>query len=331
MSINKENIFIVWTRFQRRSETLSKIYKLRVFYFYYSWENINKLYKCLAYFLKFLETSYVLFKYKPPVVFIQLAPALLLYIAAFYRFLTGNKYVSDCHNTMIYDGPYAEWPLVGVLLKRSHILIVHNYDVKRIAEKKNLPAVVLQDPLPEIAISDIFEEIDGINIIKDSYIISPCSYGGDEPIDELFKALEKVAQVKVVLTGDYRRLKPEFRNRVPANVIFTGFLKESAFNSIYANATAALVLTTREGTQPSGASEAIALNVPLIVSDIDTTRSLYKDAAIYVKNESESIENGILLAMENEKYFKDKLFKFKADFSEEIANQVKSIESVLNN
>jgi glycosyltransferase involved in cell wall biosynthesis len=112
------------------------------------------------------------------------------------------------------------------------------------------------------------------------------------------------------------------QKNIPLNLCLTGFLNEEDFNAFYANAAAAIVLTTREGTQPSGASEAIALNIPLVISDIATTRRLYKDAPVFVNSDAASIANGVRLALNNRTELKRKLNELKEKLSTENNNQL---------
>ena len=125
-----KNLFIVWNPFQRRSESLSTLLDLRTIYFHFEWEERGKLFKSISYIPKFFLTMHALFKCKPKYVFAQLAPTTLLYTVAIYKALTGNRYIADCHNTMIYDDHWIKWPFAKSLLRRSYITLVHNDDVE---------------------------------------------------------------------------------------------------------------------------------------------------------------------------------------------------------
>jgi glycosyltransferase involved in cell wall biosynthesis len=109
---------------------------------------------------------------------------------------------------------------------------------------------------------------------------------------------------------------------MPANIRLTGFLNEKEFNAFYANASAAIVLTNREGTQPSGAAEAISLGVPLVISDIATTRRLYSDAAVFVQSDSSSIAKGVQHALNNQSELRERLKTLKEKLSAENSNQL---------
>ena len=103
----------------------------------------------------------------------------------------------------------------------------------------------------------------------------------DEPIAELIQAAKLLPNVKFVMTWFAERLPVDARDGLPQNLVLSGFLENKEFCALFSQAGAALVMTTREGTQPSASSEAIVLEVPLIVSDLQTTRKLYKEMPVY--------------------------------------------------
>ena len=100
-------------------------------------------------------------------------------------------------------------------------------------------------------------------------------------------------------------------------------------NALFANANAAIVLTTREGTQPSGASEAIALGVPIILSEIRTTKRLYMDAPVFVKNEPESIAAGICIALENGEQLSAKISGLRENLANDVSAQVDAVKRLM--
>lgn len=328
MSESKKNKYIVWNPFQRRAQSLAYSLDQDIHYFHYKWEEKGKLFKAISYLFKFIGTLYVLFRDRPRYVIIQLAPTPLLYAAAIYSFITGNHYISDCHNTMIYDSHWIKWPFAKALLKGSHILLVHNDDVREQADKLGLSSQIMRDPLPIINVSGEVTEIAQINITQDDYLIVPCSMAEDEPVAELFEAAGNI-DIPVVFTWYANKLPDNLRALAPDNIIFTGFLDEGLFNALYTNATAAVVLTTREGTQPSGASEAIALGVPLVVSDIKTTRRLYVDAPVYVDNSAKSIADGIKHVLTDRDLFAQRISGLKEELEQDASAQIDMLKRQL--
>lgn len=298
-------------------------------YYYYSFEEKGRLAKLLSYIPKSIAMLRDLTRYRPDIIFLQLAPTPLLYIAAIYCAFTRCRYVSDCHNTMLYDDHWIHWPLAKFLLRRSAIVVVHNTDVQAHSEKLEIPSVILRDPLPVMEIPDDINSIGSLDLEKDTYTIIPCSMAPDEPLEELFQAIREVPESKFVFTWFEDRVPANLKDSATPNVVFTGFLDEPEFNALYANADAAIVLTTREGTQPSGASEAISLGIPLVISSISTTRRLYGDKPIFVDNTVSSIVAGVKQALEDFEGNSEKTKALKQGLVEEADKQINDIRKTL--
>jgi len=323
------NIFVVWNPFQRRAESLAALFSLQTIYIHFKWEERGRLFKAASYIPKMYLTLRALLKNKPKYVFVQLAPTTLLYTAAIYKILTGNRYISDCHNTMIYDDHWIKWPFAKRLLRGSYITLVHNEDVHVLADRLHIESHILRDPLPVMTVPDDIHEIAGINLRETEYVIIPCGMAADEPVHELIAAAHAAPDVLFVMTWFREKLPAELRTKAPGNVRFTGFLAEPEFNALYANANAALVLTTREGTQPSGAAEAISLGIPLIVSRLETTTRLYKDAPVYVNNDADSIAAGVRRAQENGELLSKSVAELRESLIEEAGSQIESIKKLM--
>jgi len=328
--MKRNNLYIVWNPFQRRAESLANEFNFKIFYYYHSWEEKGMVFKLISYLTKSIFTLKDLIRNKPQYIFLQLAPTPLLYTGALYCLFADCKYIADCHNTMIYDSHWIHWPFAKRLLCNSHITIVHNDDVKYHANNLKIHSVILRDPLPSLTISKKIKKISNINLTTDTYIIVPCSMAIDEPIAELFEAAKALPKIRFVFTWFEDRIPAKLRAKAPSNLTFTGFLKEQEFNSLYAHANAAVVLTTRQGTQPSGASEAISLGIPLVISKIDTTTRLYENKPIYVENDSESISNGIRLALSDFDKHSSLVYSLKKGLILEAKNQINFIKEKLS-
>ncbi|MEM6262747.1 MAG: glycosyltransferase [Bacteroidota bacterium] len=324
-----KSMFIAWVPYQRRSESLAHQLGIDLRYYHYKWEVKSKFHKAWSYVLKFSKTLGDLFRERPDLVFMQLAPTPVLYASAIYKLFTGADYIADCHNTMIFDGHWVHWPFAKSLMRKSRMILVHNNDVLIHTEKLRFNVTVLRDPVPEITVDQTVKEVAGVQVKDEPYIIVPCSFDVDEPIEELFEACHQCPEIKFMTTWYHERLPQEVKDQAPENIIFTGFLPENEFSALYAHANGAIVLTTREGTQPSGASEALSLHVPLIVSDIETTRGLYGSAAVFVDNNAESIAAGAKEAVANFSDYQQKMATLKQAFVKEIGEQINLVRRTL--
>lgn len=328
MPTPKAGLFIVWRIFQRRTESLAREFDLDACYYYKPWEERSKFHKALSYIFKTFGTIADLVRKKPTVVFIQLPPTPVLYIASAYCKLTGSRLVADCHNAMIYSR-WLNWPLAKTLLRRANITLVHNRDVEVYARRFELETITLRDPLPVLESPAQTDLLERIGIGEKPYIIVPWSFAPDEPINELVQAATELPGIIFVMTWFAEKLPPETRNRLPPNLLLSGYLNDEDFNTLFARSSAALVLTTREGTQPSAASEAIVLGIPLIVSDLNTTRDLYGDMPIYTKNTCEGIRDASQEIIDNPEPYLAKITEFRNSFSARLEREIKGVKHTL--
>ncbi len=328
MSSSSRGLFIVWRIFQRRSESLARCFDLEIKYYYAAWEEKSKFHKALSYIFKTIYTIRDMVRHKPRIIFIQLPPTPVLYIAALYCHFTKCRLVADCHNAMIYSR-WLKWPFALQLLRRADAALVHNEDVEQHALQHRLRTITLRDPLPALALNSARTAADIADVGSGDYVMVPWSFSPDEPIDELFQAAESLPEVKFLMTWFAERLPQETRDRVPPNVILTGYLDDSDFNTLFAEASAVLVMTTREGTQPSAASEAIVLGVPLVISDLQTTRRLYEDVPVYIANDGAGIKDGVRTALETRDALQQKILGFKSRFAARLGEEIREVEQIL--
>jgi hypothetical protein len=329
MSVQGGGVFITWRVFQRRTESLASMLELEKKYYYYSWEDRTKLHKAWSYIIKTKSMLGDLLRINPSVIIIQLPPTPIIYIISAYCRMTGSKYIADCHNAMLYNSKWLNWPYAKYFLRRAEALLVHNEDVKTYAKSLNLSAITLRDPLPDMSNVCEPELLDHYKIIKGAYIIVPWSFASDEPINELIKAASTIPQIKFVMTWFAEKLTLDIRNKMPPNLVLTGYLQDDEYNMVFAQAAAALVLSTREGTQPSGASEAISLEIPLIVSDLATTKKLYGDMPIYVKNTAEGIQEGVRKALDQREQYTKKIRAFSDDYEKDLNEEINEMKALL--
>lgn len=267
---------------------------------------------------------------KPKVVFVQVPPTPLLYVVAIYCFLTKSVYICDCHNGMIYGKCWNKWPFAKRLMRKSALCLVHNADVKRLADNIDIETYVLRDLLPKFADGNATGVLEQFQLKHSDYVLAPFSIAHDEPLEELFKAIALLPETQFVMTWFSERIPNKLRSLIPDNLMFTGYLEEADFNSILVNAGVVLVLSTRDGTQPSGASEAIAAHVPLVISDLSTIRSLYGDAITYVENTPESIAVGIKSVYENPDSHKNQMSILREKLDLELKSELLPVKQLID-
>jgi len=322
-----KGLYIVWKVYQRRVESIGGKLDFVVKYIHYSWEEKSKFFKALSYIVKLCITLTNFIRYRPNVVILQLPPTPLLYLGWVYCKLSGATLIADCHNSMI-QSFWGKWPLVNRMLAAPTRVLVHNEQVLDSARQIGINALVVRDPLP--VISHVKGSVEKWGLEEGDYVLVPWNFAPDEPLEEFAEAARLTPHIKYVSTWFVERLSTHLRNKMPDNILFTGFLEADDFNCLFANAGAVLSLTTREGTQPSAASEAIAFEVPLVLSDINIVRKLYKDVPVFVQNTPVSIAKGIETALKNQSVLRKKLAELRVTMNEELNAELTIFIKLLN-
>jgi glycosyltransferase involved in cell wall biosynthesis len=327
----KKGVFIVWKNFQRRVEVLAPFLDLEIYYFHYSWEEKSKILKVLSYLPKSIATLICLFRKKPSLVFVQFPPTPALYCIALYSWLTGCKYVSDCHNSII-NTHWSKWIFAKKLLSYGLVIVHNDHIARHVKEYLGLTSFVLRDGIMDIQ-PDATKHthiLEFFNLSPGSYVLLPWTFSPDEPILETIEAAKMVPDIKFVMTWYFEKLPIDLRKQMPPNVILTGYLPTDDFNQLFSSAGITLVLTKWESTQLSGMQEAMAFEIPAVVRYLKTTRYLYKNAPVYVVNEPKSIANGIRYAFQNWLEFKKKMKILRIETEKEFSDQVLNLRASLN-
>jgi glycosyltransferase involved in cell wall biosynthesis len=306
-------IFIVWKVYQRRVEGLQNRFGASPVYLHFRWEERSQIHKAVSYLFKFCQTLWVLYTRTPELVYVQAPPVFAVFATWIYCRLWRVPYVVDAHNPMIYDTFWPRVPLAQVALRGATSVLVHNPYVADVARQMQLRSLVLIDRPVEVtpvADASIPAIVRGRTAPR---VVVPCSFDLDEPLDELQKATRALPDVDFFITWYREKLPPEVAAGFGPNVILTGFLPLDEFNALLACADVILVLTTRDGTQPSGATEALSFERPLVVSDSDTIRTLFPKGAVYVENEGEAIARGLHAGLMNKARLSAEMGYFKAE------------------
>lgn len=328
INLKQSKLFVVWKIYQRRAESLSNKLDFDVRYFHYSWEEKSKLHKLVSYIFKSIATIKLLIEIKPNVLIVQLPPTILLYIATLYSWMSGAKLICDCHNAMI-DGVWRKLPYAVSCLDRADAVLVHNPDICEMAQKYNIKATVSRDPLPDISGLQESNILDKHSLQKNTYVLVPWNFASDEPLGELMDTAKLCPDIIFVATWFSERLPENILKEKPKNMLFTGYLNPEDFNYIISCAGLILALTTREGTQLSSASEAIAYEVPLVISDMQLSRSLYGDKVVYVENYPDSILVGIRDVLNNYAAKQHSIAELKRGIEKELDSEIEAVKQLL--
>ncbi|RDC54272.1 glycosyltransferase [Pedobacter chinensis] len=305
------NIFYAWVKYQRRAASMQESlgYELNFIDF-----NLKKkVLKPLDYMLKSCKTLGSLIIQQPTVLWLQLPPSPLLYIALFYKKINKDAIlIVDCHNGVFW-GKWKKYLSVDKL-NQFDIILVHNYLIKEIAEDFGLDKeklVILEDK-PAIKNSSLKGDV---LPSKKTTVLMPCSFNADEPIDVVFEAASQIPEIDFLISGpkDKGELLFDFSKR-PENVQLIGYLSLEDYERVFRSADAVLGLTTEDHIQLSVANEATGFEIPMVISDTPLLRNLFNKGAVYVETlNSQSIANGIKEALDNRKKLKNEVKELKTE------------------
>ncbi|WP_448604861.1 hypothetical protein [Thermoleptolyngbya sp.] len=293
-----KQLFIAWVRFQRRIESMEAYFKYESIYISVSLK--NRFLKPVEYLVKCQKTLAMLWKSDPEVVWIQLPPSPLLYLIRIYKLFVNPKLriVADCHNAT-FRKPWLSSPLVISLLNQCEVVIVHNDEVRKAAIVLGIypeRVVVLRDRVMQTSSEDLPSFLDKPR----PWILFPCSFGTDEPISQVLEAARQAPNLTFIITGNVERAKGKHDlSSVPENVVFTGFLSKSRYDSLLCNTDLVLGLTKLDGIQLSVAGEAVGVGKPMVLADTKLLRTLFYQGAIYTDPlNPQSIAQSCYLALE---------------------------------
>ncbi|MCA1789825.1 MAG: glycosyltransferase [Thioalkalivibrio sp.] len=273
-------LYIVWRDYQRRAETIAPLLDASAVYlpnlFHPKWA------RPLDYLWKAWRTLRLFVVRRPAYAVIQAPPV----YAALPALLSRIPYAIDAHNAT-FQSFWVRVPLTSWILRHARVVITHNDEIEELARHLHPRAKIrtVADPVPLLSGTNEASERDRRRIL---FI---CSFASDEPVDVIIGTIEAAPQWRFVITADPRRLAKEQREGLLAlpNVELTGRLPVEAYQHLLRTVGAAIVLTNRQATQPSGACEALSANTPLIVSRTSLTSRLFGSWATVVDNDSKAL------------------------------------------
>jgi len=121
-----------------------------------------------------------------------------------------------------------------------------------------------------------------------------CSYGEDEPIREMIEAAGLLATsgCTVTFTGSMPATWRRLLAHMP-KVSCTGYLSDEDYRQLLGASQCAVVLTNDNSCLVCGGYEALALGVPLVLSDTEALRRYYGDAAMFTLHVPQSIHQAV--------------------------------------
>lgn len=324
-------IWITWEK-QRRSVELSGALGIKLLELsYYG----NKFLKPL---IPSLKTIYILYRFRPQIVFVQNPSNVLAALVCLLRRLFNFMVIVDRHSNFIFSESdarhYSKWSILfanfmsNYSIRNANLTIVTNKYIKNIIENIGGRGFVLQDKLPELTFGREKK-------LKGKYnIVFVCTFSPDEPVTEVIKAGKYIDEnIYIYITGNNQKYNDLPQTSIPKNVIFTGFLPEEDYQTLLCSSDILLALTIRDHTLLCAAYESVALCKPCILSrKKDLNEYFYKGSIVtdnYAYDIADAINNTLrtydILLKEIKELRQEILRKWPIQF-----NELKSILKTLN-
>ena len=244
----------------------------------------------LKYVLQGIATLVWLRRERPATVMVSNPPLFSVLAVYLYCAIYGGQYVVDSHTGVFYEPKWTWLSFLNRFLSRhACFTIVTNAHLKQHVESWGARAAVLEDPLPVLPQSDVSYPVDPSCF----NIIGIFSFYEDEPVEEMLAVRHLPPNVRIYITGDHSKLKPELSHSISDQIVLTGFLSDADYVALLRQCDAALVLCTRPHTLLCGAYEAVAGAKPVITSESEDMRAYFSKGTVFVENTPAGIEQGI--------------------------------------
>jgi glycosyltransferase involved in cell wall biosynthesis len=290
-------IFLVWaapTFGSSRSKFLTKELEIPTPVFFYSTRWKAAWTAPLRYTIQGIQTLHFLFQKRPRVVIVQSPPSFAVLFVALYCAMTGSRYIIDAHSGAfqreIWKRP--AW-LYNRITRRAAATLVTDKHFREQIEQIGGKAILLRTlaPLPP-AIRDTPHEKS--NSSEEEFTVTVVnSFSPDEPLNEIMRAAHMLPHVRFQVTGNRARADPALWKNAPRNVVFTDYLPRDDYERLLRSSHAVMSLTTRDHTFQCGASEALAMERPVITSNWPLLREYFSQGTVHVENTIDGIRQGI--------------------------------------
>jgi glycosyltransferase involved in cell wall biosynthesis len=325
--MKSKNIWITWED-HRRSRELASAFDCEYVCF------ISKRSRFFRYIKLSVKTFLYIYKSKPEVVFCQNPSVVLaLWLCIFKNFI-GYRLVVDRHSNFKFSSRGSWQPIwlvfhwiSDVSLKRADVTIVTNSYLRDFVNSMGGCAYVLPDKIPQLLDGTCYPKK---NKKKEITFIS--TFSDDEPIFEVVKAASILTDEYIIyITGSYKKFKnlDQLKAQLPTNVVLTGFLPESDYQSRLLSSDAILVITTSEHTLTCGAYEAVALGKPMVLGNTRAIVDYFNKGAVYTEIDPQKIAENIVMLFNDIKLHQSQVAKLKEELESDWKHKFDAIANKL--
>jgi glycosyltransferase involved in cell wall biosynthesis len=311
-------LWITW-EVQRRNRELSKAIGAKLYEFS-ELHSRSGMKKYIKYIIGPVKTITAVIRDRPSIVICQNPSIVLAFTMVITKIITGLPVIVDAHYGGIIprSGRYRILTYIANFIqKHATGVIVTNKGHKRYVEDNGGCGFILQDKIPNIG------KYKPILLEGKQNILVVCSFGNDEPYEEIFDSCVRLQNnTKVYITGDYTKKNID-PGTVPENAVLTGFVDDDRFIALLNSVDTIMVLTTHENCLVCGAYEAVAVEKPMILSDTKALREYFYKGAVYADNTAQGIAKAIKEVIENKEKLEKEVKELKEELNEkwEISKQ----------
>jgi glycosyltransferase involved in cell wall biosynthesis len=265
--------------------------------------------------MSILKTLFHFFVEKPGIIFVQNPSMILAAIACVYCKVEGLPLVVDRHSTFQLDNPISNfWKrhffflLHKFTIQNACLTIVTNEHLAELVKTAKGTPFVLPDPLP--AMTPTCKK----TLKGQTSILVPSSFRWDEPIDQIVEAAVLLMEkgIYFYFTGNYRKHSADFVEKVPANVVVTGFVPDQEYIDLLYSVDAVMTLTKATSCMLCGCYEAVSAGKPLITSDKPALRQYFYDA-VFVDNSVQSVVQACLEIADRGEIYRERTRRMKEE------------------
>lgn len=269
-------LFLVWKKYQRRPEVLAPLINCQLKFLPHLFK--SKYLRPLDYLIKLIASIRTIVATNPKFVVAQCPPT----FSALPAWFTKTPYIIDAHNPLFQVEMWRKLPFSSTLLQNALAIIVHNSEMYQLVQKlaPSSKLFTISDPIVPIVPSNPEPR-------QPKQILVIASFDPwDEPVELIVDTIRELQEYQFIVTADVNKLAATTAQSLKEldNVKLTGFLALEEYHQMLCSSLAALVLTTSDATQPSGACEALSSDTQLVISQTSLTAKLFGEWATVVNN-----------------------------------------------
>jgi len=286
--------------------------------------------RLFRYMILLWRTTILLWNYRGKRVFVQNPSIVLAFWAVCLKSIFRIKVIVDFHNSGLFPLEGRSSVLLAIscfICRKADLSIVTNKSLSEVVQQRGGVPIVITDPLNN---DEFYGKVDPQESGR-NYLLFVCSWAEDEPWDEVLKAVEvHENSTKILVTGNYRKcLSEKDISKFTDSIQLLGFVDREEYVRVLQGARAMVDLTTRDHCLVCGAYEAVAAEVPLLLTDSEVNREVFHKGAVYTANDAASISEAIKRVNENYQALKDEVRSFKSDYSAESERQIQELKAKL--